>query len=76
MPADTTLKRLAATIKARWICEQGHQKLEEELGLGHFKRRSWTGLHRRFRRWAKIGVWDRVLETVLRAHDDDLLPEP
>jgi hypothetical protein len=24
---------LAATIKARWICEQVHQQLKEELGL-------------------------------------------
>jgi SRSO17 transposase len=46
LPADTTLKRLAATIKARWICEQAHQQLKEELGLDHFEGRSWTGLHR------------------------------
>ena len=41
-----TLKMLAATIKARWICEQAHQQLKEELGLDHFEGRSWTGLHR------------------------------
>jgi SRSO17 transposase len=41
LPADTTLKRLAATIKARWICEQAHQQLKEELGLDHFEGRSW-----------------------------------
>jgi len=46
LPADTTLKRLAATIKARWVCEQAHQQLKEELGLDHFEGRSWTGLHR------------------------------
>ncbi len=46
LPADTSLKRLAATIKARWICEQAHQQLKEELGLDHFEGRSWTGLHR------------------------------
>jgi SRSO17 transposase len=46
LPADTPLKRLAATIKARWVCEQGHQQLKEELGLDHFEGRSWTGLHR------------------------------
>ena len=40
------LKALAAAIKARWICEQAHQQLKEELGLDHFEGRSWTGLHR------------------------------
>ncbi|WP_372784688.1 IS701 family transposase [Phenylobacterium sp.] len=43
---DTSLKALAATIKARWICEQAHQQLKEELGLDHFEGRSWKGLHR------------------------------
>jgi hypothetical protein len=33
----------SAAIKARWICEQGHQQLKEELGLDHFDGRSWTG---------------------------------
>jgi SRSO17 transposase len=46
LPADASLKRLAAAIKARWICEQAHQQLKEELGLDHFEGRSWTGLHR------------------------------
>jgi SRSO17 transposase len=46
LPAKTTLRTLAATIKARWICEQAHQQLKEELGLDHFEGRSWQGLHR------------------------------
>jgi SRSO17 transposase len=46
LPADTPLEELAATIKARWACEQAHQQLKEELGLDHFEGRSWTGLHR------------------------------
>jgi SRSO17 transposase len=46
LPPDTSLKALAATIKARWICEQAHQQLKEELGLDHFEGRSWKGLHR------------------------------
>ncbi len=45
MPADASLKTLAAAVKARWICEQAHQQLKEELGLDHFEGRSWTGLH-------------------------------
>ena len=46
LPAGTDLRALAATIKARWICEQAHQQLKEELGLDHFEGRSWQGLHR------------------------------
>jgi SRSO17 transposase len=46
LPAETPLEGLAATIKARWVCEQAHQQMKEELGLDHFEGRSWTGLHR------------------------------
>ena len=46
LPTDVTIKMLAATIKARWVCEQAHQQIKEELGLDHFEGRSWTGLHR------------------------------
>jgi len=46
LPAEVDLKTLAATIKARWVCEQAHQQLKEELGLDHFEGRSWRGLHR------------------------------
>ena len=46
LPAETDLKTLAATIKARWVCEQAHQQMKEELGLDHFEGRSWQGLHR------------------------------
>ena len=44
--ADADLKTLAGAIKARWVCEQAHQQLKEELGLDHFEGRSWRGLHR------------------------------
>jgi SRSO17 transposase len=46
LPAEADLRTLAATIKSRWICEQAHQQLKEELGLDHFEGRSWQGLHR------------------------------
>ena len=46
LPADTPIKQLAGAIKARWVCEQAHQQLKEELGLDHFEGRSWQGLHR------------------------------
>ena len=38
LTADASLKTLATTIKARWVCEQAHQQLKEELGLDHFER--------------------------------------
>ena len=46
LPPDANLKTLAAAIKARWVCEQAHQQLKEELGLDHFEGRSWRGVHR------------------------------
>jgi len=46
LSVDTPVKQLAGAIKARWVCEQGHQQLKEELGLDHFEGRSWKGLHR------------------------------
>jgi SRSO17 transposase len=46
LPPDVALKRLAGVVKARWVCEQAHQQMKEELGLDHFEGRSWRGLHR------------------------------
>ena len=44
-PPRTPLRTLAAVIKARWVCEQAHQQMKEELGLDHFEGRGWLGLH-------------------------------
>ena len=46
LPTRTDLRTLAAAIKARWVCEQAHQQLKEEIGLDHFEGRCWQGLHR------------------------------
>ena len=46
LPAKTEMRTLATTIEARWVCEQAHQQMKEELGLDHFEGRSWQGLHR------------------------------
>jgi SRSO17 transposase len=42
---DVASESLAALIKRRWVCEQMHQQMKEEIGLDHFKGRSWRGLH-------------------------------
>lgn len=44
LPAEATLEHLAGLIKARWVCEQAHQQLKEELGLDHLECRSWRAL--------------------------------
>jgi len=46
LPPGTSRRALVGAIKARWVCEQAHLQLKEELGLDHFEGRSWTGLHR------------------------------
>lgn len=40
LPRDTPIKTLVSAVKARWVCEQAHQQLKEELGLDHFEGRS------------------------------------
>ncbi len=40
LPARIARRALVGAIKARWVCEQAHQQLKEELGLDHFEGRS------------------------------------
>lgn len=35
---------LARSVKARWVCEQPHQQMKQELGLDDFEGRTWLGL--------------------------------
>jgi SRSO17 transposase len=44
-PATASLLTLVRAIKARWVCEQAHQQMKDELGLDHYEGRSWRGLH-------------------------------
>jgi SRSO17 transposase len=57
LPPRTPLRVLTAAIKVRWVCEQGHQQLKQELGLGHFEGRSWTGLHRHALMTCMAFIW-------------------
>jgi SRSO17 transposase len=44
-PVTATRATLVRALKARWVCEQAHQQMKEELGLDHYEGRSWRGLH-------------------------------
>ena len=50
-----------------WILRSGApwRDLPESFG-------PYTTCYNRFVRWAKIGVWDRILEAISRAYDGDL----
>jgi SRSO17 transposase len=85
LPAKTDLRVLAATIKARWICEQAHQQLKEELGLDHFEGRSWQGLHRHalmtmiayaFLQYRRLKVAGREKKTQRATASTDLASRP
>lgn len=45
LPADTSLKTLAATAQGRWRIERDYQELKSELGLHHYEGRNWRGFH-------------------------------
>lgn len=43
-PPDMSRRALAYVIKAHWTCDQAHQQIKDEFGLGHYEGRSWLGL--------------------------------
>jgi SRSO17 transposase len=45
-PKRTTLTRLAKTAGARWAVEGAFESAKQEVGLGDYEVRSWTGWHR------------------------------
>jgi len=42
---DIRLRDLVALAKQRWIIERDYEELKQELGLGHFEGRGWSGFH-------------------------------
>jgi len=45
MAADTKFTEMIRTIKMRWRIERDYHDLKQEVGLGHFEGRGWTGFH-------------------------------
>jgi SRSO17 transposase len=45
LSADTPLDRLVYLAKLRWLIERDYLELKQELGLGHYEGRGWTGFH-------------------------------
>ena len=45
LPADTEPERLARLARMRWKMELDYKQLKGELGLDHYKGRSWLGWH-------------------------------
>jgi len=45
MAADMKFTEMIHTIKMRWRIERDYHDLKQEVGLGHFEGRGWTGFH-------------------------------
>jgi SRSO17 transposase len=45
LPLKTSLKRLVAISKHRWVIERAYEELKSELGLAHYEGRNWRGFH-------------------------------
>jgi SRSO17 transposase len=42
---DMSLRRLVDLAKMRWRIEHDYRDLKQEIGLGHYEGRGWTGFH-------------------------------
>jgi SRSO17 transposase len=45
LPADTPITRLVYVAKLRWLIERDYLELKQEIGLGHYEGRGWSGFH-------------------------------
>ena len=45
LPEGISLRRLVDIAKMRWRIERDYQELKQEIGLGHYEGRGWTGFH-------------------------------
>jgi SRSO17 transposase len=45
LPESTSFRELVDIAKMRWRIERDYQDLKQEIGLGHYEGRGWTGFH-------------------------------
>lgn len=45
LPSQTSLHKLVAITKQRWLIERDYEELKQEVGLGHYEGRNWRGFH-------------------------------
>ena len=45
LPEGTSFRKLVDIAKMRWRIERDYQDLKQEIGLGHYEGRGWTGFH-------------------------------
>jgi len=45
LSAATSLRKLVAITKQRWLIERDYEELKQEVGLSHYEGRNWRGFH-------------------------------
>lgn len=70
-PAGTALAELVRVAGARWTVESCFEAAKQEVGLGQYEVRSWTGWHRH----VTLACLAHAFLTVVRAHGIDPLAE-